>query len=161
MGSPSNGNVVSLGDHPRARVRLSPHETASVLRGCRDLALDRLTQALSGMLDRVEEELFMLAQGATDSESQGVFLDARSHARAKRALIEATFRTHFADCFNRKVRGEPLRQAGAPTAELTLVGTDELEESLAVSEMSNFPVTLSFGALAESHFLKLLRSVLS
>src|SRR5206468_9953215 len=68
MVSPSNGNVVSLGDHPRAKARMTPQETASVLRGCRYLALDRLARALSTMLDRVEEDLFTLAEGAKDSD---------------------------------------------------------------------------------------------
>ena len=135
MGSSPNGNVVALGDHPRAKARLSPQETATVLGGCRDLALDRLAAALSSMLDRVEEELYTLAEGARDSEAQTVFLDARSHARARRGLIESAFRKHFAECFNRKVRGE--RGAAAPAGlELSLIETDELEESLAVDDMS-------------------------
>jgi hypothetical protein len=136
MGSPSSGNnVVSLGDHPRAKARLTPQESATVLGGCRDLALDRLSRSLTGMLDRVEEELFTLAASATDRDAQNVFLDARSHARAKRPMMEASFRRHFAECFNSKVRGDKAR--GAPEGgELTLVAPDALEESLAVSEMS-------------------------
>ena len=96
MGSSPNGNVVALGDHPRAKARLSPQESATVLRGCRDLALDRLAAALASMLDRVEEELFTLAEGTRDTESQNVYLDARSQARARRPLIESAFRKHFA-----------------------------------------------------------------
>ena len=135
MGSSPNGNVVALGDHPRAKARLSPQESATVLRGCRDLALDRLAAALASMLDRVEEELFTLAEGTRDTESQNVYLDARSQARARRPLIESAFRKHFAECFNRKVRGE--RGTGAAAGlELSLVEADELEESLAVDDMS-------------------------
>ena len=52
------GNVVPLDDHPRAKSRLSKKESADVLAGCRQLALDRIKSALSGMLDRVEDELF-------------------------------------------------------------------------------------------------------
>ena len=136
MGSPTNGNVVALGDHPRAKARLTPQESASVLGGCRDLALDRLSKSLATMLDRVEDELFTLAEGATDHEAQNIFLEARSHARAKRALMEASFRRHFAECFNRKVRGEASRTQESPLTELRLVETDALEETLAVTEMS-------------------------
>ena len=135
MGSSPNGNVVALNDHPRARARLSPQESATVLRGCRDLALDRLAASLSSMLDRVEDELFTLAESTRDSQSQNIFLDARSHARARRPLIESTFRKHFAECFNRKVRGEKAGPASAG-GELSLVDSDELEESLAVDDMS-------------------------
>ncbi len=60
MSKASNGNVVALGDHPRARARLSPQESAGVLTDCRELALDRIAKSLSGMLDRVEDDLFEL-----------------------------------------------------------------------------------------------------
>jgi uncharacterized protein DUF1631 len=136
MGSTTNGNVVALGDHPRAKARLSPQESASVLSGCRDLALDKLTKALSTMLDRVEDELFTLAEASSDRDQQNVFLDARSHARARRASIEATFRGHFAEFFNKKVRGESTRKSAAKTSELSLVDSAELEESLALSDMA-------------------------
>jgi uncharacterized protein DUF1631 len=132
-----NGNVVPLGGHPRARTRLSRQESANVLTGCRELALDRMASALSGMLDRVEDELFELAEKAPEREAQNVFLDARSQAREKRAAIESTFRRHFVEFFNRKVRGEPAVPArGIASGELTLVGHEDLEESIAVSEMS-------------------------
>jgi hypothetical protein len=137
MSQAANGNVVALGDHPRAKARLSPQESASVLSDCRDLALTRMAAALGGMLDRVEAELFDLAQDAKDREAQSLYLDARAKARENRASIEATFRQHFVDFFNRKVRGERAGAAQQPqAAELTLLGDEDLEEGIAVSEMS-------------------------
>jgi hypothetical protein len=131
-----NGNVVPLGSHPRARPRLTPQESASVLKGCRELALDRMTVALSGMLDRVEDELFELAEKTGDRDAQNVYLDARSQAHARREAIESTFRQHFVEFFNRKVAGDaPARPAEG--AELKLVAHEDLEESLAVSAMSS------------------------
>ncbi|HUP30410.1 MAG TPA: DUF1631 family protein, partial [Usitatibacter sp.] len=135
MGQAPGGNVVPLGDHPRARTRLSPHESATVLTGCRDLALDRMTRAMSGMLDVVEGELLALADKATDRDARTVFLDARTQARAKRYAMESSFRQHFAECFNRKVRGESALDA-AGSSELRLVAHEDLEETLAVGEMS-------------------------
>ena len=108
-----------------------------MLAGCRDLARTRMATALSGMLDRIEDDLFELAEKATDRESQNVYLDARAQAREKRAVIEATFARHFVEFFNRKVRGEPTVKApAAQPGELSLVGDEDLEESIAVSEMS-------------------------
>jgi hypothetical protein len=130
------GNVVPLGDHPRARSRLSKKESADMLADCRQLALDRMKKALSGMLDRVEDDLFELADKALDRESQNTYLDARAQARAKRAAIETTFGQHFVDFFDRKVRGEDPPQARPADGELTLVGDEDLEETIAVREMS-------------------------
>ena len=132
MVQPPSGKVVALGD-ARARARLSPQESATVLSGCRDLALDRMTHAMAGLLDNVERELKELADKATDRDTRDIFLDARSQARAKRFAMEATFRQHFAEFFNRKVRGEA---AAASPGELKLVAHEDLEETLAVSEMS-------------------------
>ncbi len=133
MAQASNGNVVPLANHPRAR--LSPKESADVLTGCRDLALERITHALSGMLDKVEDELFALAEKTSDRKEQNVFLDARAKTRGKRQVLETSFRQYFVEMFNRKVRGESA-VALAGGGELSLVGEDELEESLAVEQMA-------------------------
>ncbi len=135
MANPANGNVFPIGDHPRAKSRLSPRESANELTQCRDLALERIARALSGMLDRVEDELFELAEKASDRDVQNTYLDARSQARAKRSEIEAAFRRHFIEFFNRKVEGPVARTAAAP-GELTLLDTEELEQSIAVRDMA-------------------------
>lgn len=135
MAQAPNGNVVSLSSHPKAQAKLSPKESADVLTGCRDLALERMALALSGMLDKVEDELLGLAEKATDRNEQNVYLDARAKARAKRKLLETSFRQHFVALFDRKVRGEGA-VAASGAGELSLVGEDELEESLALEEMS-------------------------
>ena len=75
--APSPSNVVSLDAHARVRARLTPQESAGVLTDCRDLALGRITQALAGVLDQVEDELFELADKARDRDAQNLFLDAR------------------------------------------------------------------------------------
>jgi hypothetical protein len=96
-----------------------------------------MARSLSGMLDRVEDELFELAEKSPERDVQNIYLDARSQARQKRDAIEATFRRHFLECFDRKVRGEASGGARPLAAgELTLVAHEDLEESIAVSEMS-------------------------
>ena len=133
MGS-NGGNVVPLS---RARTpRLSPQESASVLKGCRELALERMASALAGMLDRVEDELFDLAEkSVTDRDAQNLYLDARTQARANRTAIESAFRAHFVECFNSKVLGESA-VAQREEGELELVDDAALEERLAMEEMS-------------------------
>ena len=130
-------NVLPLGDHPRARVRLTPAESADVLTDCRELALQRMAAAVSGMLDKVDEELYALAEKAPDRSAQEVFLDARAQSKAKRAKIEESFRRHFLDCFNRRVRGDTSHGSRAPgSIELALVDPEDLEENIAMSEIS-------------------------
>lgn len=137
MASTSPSNVVSLDAHARVRARLTPQESAGVLTDCRDLALGRITQALAGVLDKVEDELFELANNARDRDSQELFLDARSQAREGRPTIEASFRRQFLAFFNRKVKGDaaPSREAASPQG-LSLMDDDELEQALAVRAMA-------------------------
>jgi hypothetical protein len=130
-------NVHPLGDHPRARARLTPTESADVLTGCRELALQRMAAAVSSMLDKLDDELYALAEKSKDAEAQAVFLDARTQSRSKRSRIEETFRRHFLECFNRRVRGESSQGGRAPgSIELALVDPEDLEENIAVNEIS-------------------------
>ncbi len=130
-------NVVSLDAHARARARLTPQESAGVLTGCRDLAVGRLAQALVVMLDRVEDELFDLAERAGEHDAQNTFLDARVHARKHRGNIETTFHRQFLACFNARVKGEPAAApAAAVPAALSLVDDETLEQTLAVQAMA-------------------------
>ena len=134
---PHQAKVVALGDHARAKARPSPQESATLLTGCRQMALDRMGAALATMLDKVEDELHALAGKAGDPAARDMYLDARARARERRAAMENAFRLHFVECFDRKVRGEA---AVAPRPlgmeELSLVEHADLEETLAVREMS-------------------------
>jgi hypothetical protein len=130
-------NVHALGEHPRARARLTPTESADVLTGCRELALQRVAASVSSMLDKLDEDLYTLAEGSKDADAKAVFLDARLQSRSKRSSIEEVFRRHFLDCFNRRVRGESGNgQRDPDSMVLALVDPEDLEESLAVEEMA-------------------------
>lgn len=132
------GNVVAIGDHLKARGRLSRSQSAQVIADCRQLAIDRMSSALAGMLDRIEDDLLELAGKATDREARDACLDARAQAREKRNSIQDTFRQHFVAFFDRKVKGNPIVKARdlGDEPDLALVNEDELQGSLAVEEMS-------------------------
>jgi hypothetical protein len=146
MAQSPKGNVVPLVSikadgtgHPRAKSQLTRKETADVLADCRQLALTRMSSALSGMLDRVEDDLFELAEKSFDRDAQNAYLDARAAARDKRSAIEAAFSLHFVEFFDDKVRGAraPMDDGGGGDAELSLVGEEALEETIAVRKMSS------------------------
>ncbi|HEX7466272.1 MAG TPA: DUF1631 domain-containing protein, partial [Usitatibacter sp.] len=136
MAQAPSGNVIAIGD-ARARGRLSRKESADMLAGCRELALTQMARALSGMLDRVEYDLFELAEKALDRESQNMYLDARAQARDKRSAIESAFGRHFVELFNRKCGDQTPVPVAARVGELSLVNEEDLEETLAMSEMSS------------------------
>jgi hypothetical protein len=137
MANSATGNVLPLGNAPRARARLTNQESAELLAGCRELALTRMSAALATMLDRVEDDLFEIAEGSVAREARDACLEARALARSNRGEIEATFRRHFLEIFNRKLSTTPA-PAAAPGEEvaLALVDDDELEQALAEREMA-------------------------
>jgi hypothetical protein len=137
MSQVQKGNVVALGDHARSKSRPSRQQSAQMIADCRTLAIERMSRALSGMLDRIEDDLFELAEKAGDRETQNAYLDTRAQAREKRTRIEDTFRSHFVDLFDSRVsgRGIPASVRAAPE-ELSLMGEEALEGNIAVDEMS-------------------------
>lgn len=129
-------NVVPIDRSERVRAALTPHESAALAAECRALALERLAGALSASLERVEDELFALAEKAKDREAQNDLLDARAQARARRPFIEAAFGRHFAAQFNQRVKGAASPAPAEPHHELALVDEAELERALAVRELA-------------------------
>jgi hypothetical protein len=129
----ANTNIVILSDFERSRKGMKPGESI-LLDECRELAASRLSGAISGMFDRATEELFELAEKAALPDLQNLYLDAMSLARDNRGEIEAAFRNQFVTGFNREVRGD---KRGGSTLELSLVSPDDLEESLAVTDIAN------------------------
>ncbi|HUQ27414.1 MAG TPA: DUF1631 domain-containing protein [Usitatibacter sp.] len=136
MSQVPKGNVVALGDHPRAKGRMSRQQSAQMIADCRTLAIDRMSRALAGMLDRIEDDLFELAEKSGDRESQNAYLDARAQAREKRTLIQDTFRRHFVDFFDSKVSGKGIPASLRADGEMQLLDDDALAGSIAVDEMS-------------------------
>lgn len=130
-------NVISLAHARRAPRSIAP-KAAKAINDCRELALTRICDLVKQSFDRIEEELFSLAERSVDRELQALYLEARAQAREKRAGIEGAFRQRFLGEFDGKVRGEV---AEAPklkaTLELSLVDDADLAESLAVSAMAN------------------------
>src|SRR5215203_2865744 len=137
MSQQSKGNVVAMGDHLKSKSRMSRQQSAQMIADCRHLAIERMARALSGMLDRIEDDLFDLAEEASDRESQNALLDARAQTRDKRTVIEETFRRHFVEIFDRRVDGRPVpASVRDDETELKLVGEEELAGSLAMEEMA-------------------------
>lgn len=131
----ANPNVVTLGTR-----RMMKPEMVAVINDCRDIALKRMTEALSKTLDTIEDELFSLAEKSVDREQQNLFLDARAQAREKRAAMEGQFRKQFLGFFERKVAGsdgaEKTKAVDFSSLEMSLVEDDALNEKLAIDDMT-------------------------
>ncbi|WP_169730209.1 DUF1631 domain-containing protein [Chitinimonas koreensis] len=118
-------------------------ENASMLSSCRDLAADLLSKSLSTMLDKIEESLFELADKALDRDTYNLYMEARGQAQQKRADLEMEFRRRFVEGFDIMVSGDRKRDTDRfdkldlDKLELSLVGHDDYEEDLAVTNIAS------------------------
>ena len=77
-----------------------------ILERCRERAVGSLSGTLKGMLERLADEFFTLAEKAVQLETQHLYFEAMSIARDQHARVEQGFREHFLRAFNTIVRGE-------------------------------------------------------
>lgn len=146
MAAPSIDNVVSITEARapasfRSHLRIVRPESANILNDCRDMALKRIVELLAGTFDKIEDELYDLAQQTADRDAQNMYLDARTQTREKRAAIETSFKKQFLGFFEKKVSGEddPARASSVDygSMELSLVEDCDLEQKLAVDALAN------------------------
>ncbi len=135
-------NLVHIDEYGRSRKGVSPGDASRLLHKCRALALERLTAAVSGVMNKVDDNLFELADKAENNAIQSIYFDAMREVRIRRGNIETEFSTRLVEGYNRAVKGE--RGTGLapgslndPEPALGLVEDDDLEESLAVDGMAS------------------------
>lgn len=113
----------------------------TLLAQCRDLVVERLSAAVAGMLDKADDALLALVNQTRDQELQRQYLAARDKVLAQRSAIETQFRTRYLREFQersnraRKI-GDSFSEIDLSSAELELVGEDDLNETLKFNAMA-------------------------
>ena len=105
----------------------------------REIAAGSVSGTLKGMLERLVDEFFVLAEKAVQLETQHLYFEAMSIVRDQRDRIEQGFRKHFILGFNTAVRGDAGINKNSnfnAEGEFDLVDADDLEESIAIQEMT-------------------------
>ncbi len=137
----SRDNVVSLSGQKLGGQRVTlDSQTAALVGECRIVAADSLRRLLQAMFDRLDDALYETADKAESHNVQFRYLDAMRDMRKQRASIEAVFMGHALEYYDEFWRtGGIERKAGAgavgEAGELSLVGEDELEETLAINAL--------------------------
>lgn len=114
--------------------------SGGLLSACRELADKELRALLANMFDHADDALFELADKSVNNAEQARYFDAMREVRLKRSGLERRFSAgcarHFAP---RAPTAAPAPVAVASPAEggltLSLVANDDLEETLAVTNM--------------------------
>lgn len=117
--------------------RLVTSRSTDILNECRDMALTHLPVSLKAALDQIDDALFEIANKADNSNRQNRYFDAMRELRMKRDDFEKDFFDTFSEEFENSLVEDNINASDkvdfASTLELSLVDTDEVEESLAVT----------------------------
>lgn len=132
--------IIQMEEYGKSRKNAPPTETGRffLLKESRNKALTTLTGLLAAMMDKVDDVLFEWAQKADDSNVQNTYFDAMREVRLKRRNIEQGFRDNLETSFDNETKGarRPVQDdLDELEVSLALMDADELEESLAITNM--------------------------
>jgi|GEM_PF-4632325 len=131
--------------HDDKVVQMNPERPAAprapaLLQRCWERFRKPLGEALTHMLDKVDDALFEMAEKAESDSAQQAHFDAMRAVRRSRGDLEEAFQTSLRQAYE----GFAARRGQAPAkeeddrgqeAELSLVADEEIEESLAITNM--------------------------
>ncbi len=113
--------------------RQSAREITKILDDCRDLAVHRLTNAFSQILDKVSDLLMDRASRTDVRDEQQLFLDARGTLKGERPALMEEFERQLRSLIDERIAGKAVAKADFSKADaknLTLVDTTSMDESV-------------------------------
>ncbi len=112
------------------------HTREQLLQGCKALVFKWATVHLKGYLDKLDDQLFKMADKAGNDLDQHRFLQAQKELRAQRRPLEKRLLDHIRIAFDRYLAREETAAPPPPQeSELRLVDNDQLERTIAVAAM--------------------------
>ena len=120
---------------------------------CRKTVLKLIPKCISEMFESLDDALYELADKAESNIRQTAFFEAMREIRKNREGIEAGFNQQIMKCFDEFWKtGQPPagpnhREMESAEGTLSLLGQDDLEEGLAISNMTSRGENRHFRAL--------------
>ncbi len=114
-------------------------ELSKILADCRDLAIHRLLQAFTTLLDRVSDMLMDRASMTEIRDEQQILLDARVMLRTERPTLMSEFERRLRTRINDTISGKAAERADFSKVDvdkLTLVDTSAMDESLVTGNIT-------------------------
>lgn len=113
-----------------------PTKTKLLMDECQRLATRKLPEILKLVLTDADDVLFKFANGADNSRRQNAFFDAMRELRLRRGEVEERFAAGVRRRLVEAAETAPTTTGGLSTSfegELALLGLDEVEEKLAIT----------------------------
>jgi hypothetical protein len=130
-------NIISL-PGAQSRRKLQDERLREIVTSCESVLEAYFHETLADLFENIDDALYDFADRSEDSAVQAEFFDSMRDVRRERKRMEGVFKRKFLNAFDgfwsdRHIQGEDLY--GVPAASLSLVGDDELEESLAITNI--------------------------
>jgi len=133
-------NVIPMREFDRDSTAPESVNFQQVLRECQQLASQRLSKSITGMLEKIEQMVWTGTNNANDREARDQFALAKQAALANRMLLQERFYAHFLGEFETATVGKRsasnFAEKDLSSMELSLVDESDFEETLRVNEMS-------------------------
>ncbi|WP_162932654.1 DUF1631 family protein [Solimonas sp. K1W22B-7] len=131
---------------------LAPEAAGELLRELRGLVMRGLGERLGRMFNGADDLLFDMSERAANNDQQRVYFDTMRAIRLGRARIAEQYETRIRESFETlgvQVNGEQADPGEVDFENLALLESDDLEESIALSNMSGRAETAYQNALFE------------
>lgn len=138
-------NVIRINENRSSENRPTHADRIKILGSCKKIARKHLTEKIQHMFDNVDDFLFDLADKAETNAQQALYFDAMREIRLQKGFIENEFLKQFSQLYsgsintisngNQSSNRHPHFFPDDTHEGLFLVDDDDLEESLAVTNM--------------------------
>ncbi|CDF86084.1 hypothetical protein PKB_4764 [Pseudomonas knackmussii B13] len=111
-----------------------------LIQACRQLTMNHLAELLGAVFAQVDDTLFECAEKAENNQVQSLFFESMREIRRQRPALERQYHQRFAKGLSDFMQGtlppkRPLEELDVD--QLTLVGNEEYEETLLITNMVN------------------------
>lgn len=136
----ASGKVINMEKYAKGETVSPPSRPYELLYVCRDKMTEHLARSLHAMMEKTDDILFSMAEKAESNAIQSTYFDAMREVRIKRKEMEDGFKSHFLNECNsiiqsKSSRTPPQLPSNEQDAGMSLVDHEEMEESLAVTNM--------------------------
>jgi len=133
-------NVIPMREFDRTSGPQEAVNFEQLLRECQQLASQRLSKSIAGMLEKIEAMVWTPTTSPNDREQRDQFALAKQCALGHRMVLQEQFYAHFLGEFETATIGmrasSNFAQNDLSSLELSLVDESDFEETLRVNEMS-------------------------
>lgn len=140
MTSTAHNKVVQLNNRAAPGRPLNASQLEALNKDLKTFAIDHLKKSFAHMFDHLDDFLFDLADRSDTSTQHAGYFDAMRALRMQRERMQEIFIARFGNAYNavtsgKSVNGGPEIMSHQALDQLLLVGNDDLEESLAVTNI--------------------------